>query len=427
MPIAELLADVLGRQLRSDVGLGFTAFDGSQAGSTDPMAVISVVDPRALNYLATSRNELGMARAYVAGYLDVEGDLFSVLLAVAGEHVGALGRAERLDVLRQLGPRVLRPIPPPPEEVRPGWWWGLRHSIGRDSRAISHHYDVSNRFYEWLLGPTMAYTCAVYPTPNAGLDEAQIEKVDLVCRKLGLQSGQRLLDVGCGWGTMVRHAAEQYGARVIGVTLSRQQAEWGQKRLAELGLTDRAEIRHGDYRDVAETGFDAISSIGLTEHIGARNLAAYAGFLAGKLRPQGRLLNHCITRPDTVTPVTRISGFMNRYVFPDGEIEGLGVIVAAIQNAGLEVRHEENFREHYARTVTAWSENLEAHWDEAVADVGVGKARAWRLYLAGSRLGFVQRRIELHQVLAVRTEAGDAGMPWRLDFSRQKVRAPAGS
>jgi cyclopropane-fatty-acyl-phospholipid synthase len=425
-PIAELLADVVGRQLRAGAELGFTAYDGSRAGSTDPMAVINIVDPRALNYLALTRSELGLARAYVAGYLDVEGDLFSVLLALTGEHLGALSWADRLEVLRQLGPRVLRPIPPPPEEVRPGWWWGVRHSIGRDSRAVSHHYDVSNRFYEWLLGPTMAYTCAVYPTPNAGLDEAQIEKVDLVCRKLDLQPGQRLLDVGCGWGTMVRHAAEQYGARVIGVTLSRQQAEWGQKRLAELGLTDRAEIRYGNYRDVPETGFDAISSIGLTEHIGVRNLDGYARLLAGKLRPRGRLLNHCITRPDTVTPVRRTGGFINRYVFPDGEIEGLAVVLGAIQNAGLEVRHEENFREHYARTTAAWSDNLEAHWDEAVAEVGVGRARAWRLYLAGSRLGFVQRRIELHQVLAVRTDAGDAGMPWRLDFSRRRAPAPAG-
>jgi cyclopropane-fatty-acyl-phospholipid synthase len=282
---------------------------------------------------------------------------------------------------------------------------------------------VSNRFYEWILGPTMAYTCAVYPHADASLEEAQEEKVDLVCRKLDLRPGQRLLDVGCGWGTMVVHAATNYGVRAIGVTLSRQQAEHGQKWLAQLGLSDVAEIRHDDYRNVAESGFDAISSIGLTEHIGAKNLAGYARFLAGKLRPQGRLLNHCITRTVTWAPA-RTRGFINRYVFPDGELEAVGTIVSALQDNGLEVRHEENFREHYARTLAAWSANLDAHWDSAVAEVGERRARAWRLYLAASRLGFVQRRIELHQVLAVRTEGGVSGMPFeRLEFARRVSRS----
>jgi cyclopropane-fatty-acyl-phospholipid synthase len=216
---------------------------------------------------------------------------------------------------------------------------------------------------------------------------------------------------------MVLHAATNYGVRVIGVTLSRQQAEFGQKRIAELGLSSLAEIRHDDYRNVTETGFDAISSIGLTEHIGAKNLAGYVRFLAGKLRPQGRLLNHCITRPVTSAPA-KTRGFINRYVFPDGELEAIGTIVSALHDNGLEVRHEENFREHYARTCAAWGANLEAHWDDAVSEVGARRARTWRLYLAGSRLGFVQRRIELHQVLAVRSEGGVSGLPLtRLDFS----------
>jgi cyclopropane-fatty-acyl-phospholipid synthase len=287
-PIAEVLARVVG----PGMPIAFRAYDGSRAGASDPVTTISVRDPRALNHLAISPGELGLARAYVAGFLDVEGDTFTTLELLARDTVGSLTWRERVQVLKELGPRVLRPVAPPPEEVRPGPLWGLRHSLSRDSRAISHHYDVSNLFYQWILGPTMAYTCAVYPGPEASLEEAQEEKVDLVCRKLDLQAGQRLLDVGCGWGTMVRHAAEHYGARVLGVTLSRQQAEYGQKQLAELGLTDRAEIRYLDYRQVTESGFDAISSIGLTEHIGARNLPSYATFLAGKLRPQGRLLNH---------------------------------------------------------------------------------------------------------------------------------------
>ncbi len=417
------IAPILARAVGPDLPLAFRACDGSTAGPPDAVATLDVVDRRALNHLATAPGELGLARAYVSGTLDLRGDLYAVLQLLAGEgSVGTLGWRQRAEVLRGLGPGILRPVPPPPEEVRPGPWWGLRHSLTRDSRAISHHYDVSNRFYEWLLGPTMAYTCAVYPHDGASLEEAQTEKVDLVCRKLDLRPGQRLLDVGCGWGTMVRHAAEHYGVRVLGVTLSRQQAEWGQERLTSLGLGGRAEIRHGDYRNVAESGFDAVSSIGLTEHIGARNLGSYARFLAGKLRPTGRLLNHCITRPTTtVEPHPR--GFIERYVFPDGELVGVATVVAALQDSGLEVRHEENLREHYARTCAAWSANLESHWAESVAEIGEGRARVWRLYLAGSRLGFVQRRVELHQVLAVRTDGGEAGMPLRVDFSRRPLGA----
>jgi cyclopropane-fatty-acyl-phospholipid synthase len=266
----------------------------------------------------------------------------------------------------------------------------------------------------------MAYTCAVFPSPTSTLEEAQEEKVDLVCRKLDLKPGQRLLDVGCGWGTMVMHAAEHYGVRVTGVTISRQQAEWGAQAIRERGLSHLAEIRHDDYRNVGETGFDAVSSIGLTEHIGARNLPGYIAFLASRVRPQGRFLNHCITRPATFSPA-RAGGFINRYVFPDGELEAVGTIIAAIQDNGFEVRHEENFREHYALTCAAWGANLEDHWDEAVAEVGEGTARVWKLYLAGSRLGFAQRRIELHQVLAVRTEGGLSGMPLeRLEFPRTR-------
>jgi cyclopropane-fatty-acyl-phospholipid synthase len=374
-----------------------------------------------MNYVATAPSDLGLARAYVAGYMDVDGDMFTALTMLSGDRIATLSIRDRVAVLRRLGIHIVKPIPPPPEELRPGLWWGLRHSLRRDAKAISHHYDVSNRFYEWLLGPTMAYTCAVFPSPTSTLEEAQEEKVDLVCRKLDLKPGQRLLDVGCGWGTMVLHAAEHYGARVIGVTLSRQQAEWGSQAIADRGLGHLAEIRHQDYRNVGETDFDAVSSIGLTEHIGARNLPGYVAFLASRVRPQGRFLNHCITRPATFSPA-RAGGFINRYVFPDGELEAVGTIIAAIQDNGFEVRHEENFREHYALTCAAWGANLEDHWDEAVAEVGEGTARVWRLYLAGSRLGFAQRRIELHQVLAVRTEGGLSGMPLeRLEFPRREV------
>jgi cyclopropane-fatty-acyl-phospholipid synthase len=417
LPIAQILQKAVGPA----VPVAYTAFDGSTAGPPDATVSIHIRDPLALNAIVTAPGGLGLARAYVSGYLDLEGDTFTALQLLSRATVGALTWGERAEALRSLGPGVLRPIRPPAEEVRPGLLWGLRHSMSRDARAVSHHYDVSNRFYQWVLGPTMAYTCAVFPHEDASLEEAQEEKVDLVCRKLDLQPDQRLLDVGCGWGTMVRHAAEHYGVRVLGVTLSRQQADYGRKLLANAGLEGRAEIRHADYRSVIETGFDAISSIGLTEHIGARNLAAYAAFLTAKLRPQGRLLNHCITRPTTTAPVKVSRGFINRYVFPDGEIEAVGTIVSALQDAGLEIRHAENLREHYAKTTAAWSANLDNHWADAVAEVGEARARVWKLYLAGSRLGFDQRRVELHQVLATRTTDGRSAMPLRPDFSAARL------
>jgi cyclopropane-fatty-acyl-phospholipid synthase len=398
--------------------VAFTAFDGSSAGPPDAGVRVEVRTPAAVSYLLGSPSELGLPRAYATGDLQVHGDLYTALAAVA-DAVEALSLRTRLLTLRELGPRYLRPVRRPPEELPARWrrvWHGLRHSRTRDDEAIAHHYDVSNRFYACLLGPSMAYTCACYPEEHATLEQAQEHKFDLVCRKLGLRPGMRVLDVGCGWGGMVLHAARHYGVRALGVTLSRNQADWGQKAVVEAGLADRAEIRHGDYRDVGETGFDAVSSIGLTEHIGARNLGSYFAFLRSRLAPGGRLLNHCITRPTTLQRA-RTGLFIDRYIFPDGELEGVGRIVTEMQNSGLEVRHEENLREHYARTLAAWSANLESRWADAVAESGEGRARVWRLYLAMSRLGFDRRSIELHQVLGVRTDsAGDAGLPLRPDW-----------
>jgi cyclopropane-fatty-acyl-phospholipid synthase len=291
----------------------------------------------------------------------------------------------------------------------------MRHSRTRDSEAIHHHYDVSNAFYEHVLGPSMTYTCAVFPAEDATLEQAQFYKYDLIARKLGLQPGMRLLDVGCGWGGMVRHAAEHYGVKVLGVTLSRKQATWAQERIKEMGLDHLAEVRHSDYREVTETGFDAVSSIGLTEHIGVKNYPSYFGFLRDRLRPQGRLLNHCITRPHNKHQET--GAFIDRYVFPDGELTGSGRIITEAQNVGLEVMHEENFRLHYARTLAGWCRNLQENWDACVAEVGEGTARVWGLYMAGSRLGFERNEIQLHHVLAVKTDdAGRDDFPLRPTF-----------
>jgi cyclopropane-fatty-acyl-phospholipid synthase len=288
----------------------------------------------------------------------------------------------------------------------------MRHSRGRDAAAIHHHYDVSNRFYELVLGPSMTYTCAVFPHEDATLEQAQAEKYDLVCRKLGLRPGQRLLDIGSGWGGMVRHAAREYGVTAVGVTLSRNQAGWAQAAIERDGLADRAEVRFGDFRDVTETGFDAVSSIGLTEHVGIRNYPSYFAFIRDRLRPGGRMLNHCITRPDNNSRDT--GAFIDRYVFPDGELTGSGRIITEAQNAGLEVRHEENLREHYALTLKGWCANLVQNWDACVAEVGTGTAKVWGLYMAGSRVGFERNQIQLHQVLASRTdEQGRSGFALR--------------
>ncbi|HEY0641739.1 MAG TPA: cyclopropane-fatty-acyl-phospholipid synthase family protein [Pseudonocardiaceae bacterium] len=412
------ISEVFQRVMGPTAPIAFTAFDGSTAGPEGSDLTVHVRSPEAISYLLGSPGELGLPRAYASGSLDVTGDLFTVLLAVA-EASNQLSLRTRLDVLRELGPRYLRPVTPPPEEL-PGRarrvWHGLRHSRARDDEAIAHHYDVSNRFYSYLLGPSMAYTCACYPAADSTLEQAQEHKFDLVCRKLGLRPGMRLLDVGCGWGGMVLHAARHYGVRALGVTLSRNQADWAQKAIVEAGLADVAEVRHGDYRDIAESGFDAVSSIGLTEHIGARNLGSYFTFLHSKLVPHGRLLNHCITRPTTLARA-RSGLFIDRYIFPDGELEGVGQIVTEMQNHGFEVRHEENLREHYARTLAGWSANLESNWDDAVRESGLGRSRVWRLYLAISRLGFHRRMIELHQVLGVRTaDDGSSGMPLRPDW-----------
>jgi cyclopropane-fatty-acyl-phospholipid synthase len=291
----------------------------------------------------------------------------------------------------------------------------LRHSRTRDSEAIHHHYDVSNAFYERVLGPSMTYTCAVFPHEEATLEQAQEYKYDLIARKLDLKPGMRLLDVGCGWGGMVRHAARHYGVKTLGVTLSREQATWGQEKIKEQGLDDLAEIRHCDYRDVTETGFDAVSSIGLTEHIGVKNYPSYFGFLHDRLRDEGRLLNHCITRPHNRKEET--GAFIDRYVFPDGELTGSGRIITDVQNAGLEVMHEENFRRHYAKTLAGWCHNLAENWDACVAEVGEGTARVWGLYMAGSRLAFERNEIQLHHVLATRTTPdGHDGFPLRPSF-----------
>ncbi|GDY32244.1 SAM-dependent methyltransferase [Gandjariella thermophila] len=406
------LANVFERAVGGNAPVEFRAYDGSRAGRAGADVRVEVRSPLAVSYLATAPGALGLARAYVTGNIEVVGDMYAALKQLSELTLNDVPWRERLGVLREIGagPLLRRP-PRPPQEAR---LRGLRHSRARDQQAISHHYDVSNRFYEWVLGPSMAYTCAVFPSEDATLEQAQFTKHDLVARKLALRPGMRLLDVGCGWGGMVMHAAKHYGVKALGVTLSRAQAEWAQKAIAEAGLSELAEVRHLDYRDVAGGEFDAVSSIGLTEHIGKAKQPAYFRSLYDKLKPGGRLLNHCITRPRTER--ARASGFINRYVFPDGELVAPGHLVTLIHDTGFEVRHEENLREHYALTLAGWCDNLDKHWADAVAEVGEGRARVWRLYMAASRLGFELNNIQLHQILAVKLDGARSGMPLRPDW-----------
>ncbi|MFC5929311.1 methyltransferase domain-containing protein [Cryobacterium melibiosiphilum] len=417
LTLAQVLEIVAGGRLP----VRFTAYDGSAAGPPDAPYGVELRTPRGTTYLATGRGDLGLARAYIAGDLELHGvhpgDPYELLAALAESLEFSRPSAWTMaDIIRSIGARRLLPSAPPPQEAPARWRRaaaGLRHSKTRDADAIHHHYDVSNTFYEWVLGPSMTYTCACYPREDASLDEAQENKYRLVFEKLHLAPGDRLLDVGCGWGGMVRYAARR-GVRATGVTLSIEQASWAQRAIAAEGLKDVAEVRFGDYRDVTETGFDAVSSIGLLEHIGVRNYAAYFGFLQDRLRPGGLLLNHCITRPENHSAAAT-RGFIDRYVFPDGELTGSGRIISEAQDAGLEVLHEENLRQHYALTLRDWCANLVEHWDEAVAEVGLPTAKVWGLYMAGSRLAFESNGIQLHQVLMARPDerGGASGHPLR--------------
>jgi cyclopropane-fatty-acyl-phospholipid synthase len=415
------LAQILEVFAAGQLPLRFTAYDGSSTGPADAKLGLGLLTPRGTTYLATSPGDLGLARAYVSGDLEPHGvhpgDPYELLRALADKLEFKRPPARVLaNIVRSVGLEHLLPVAPPPQEALPRWRRiaeGFRHSKSRDAEAIHHHYDVSNTFYEWVLGPSMTYTCACYPHPGATLEQAQDNKYRLVFDKLRLRPGDRLLDVGCGWGGMVRYAARR-GVNAIGVTLSGEQAAWAQNAIADEGLSDLGEVRHGDYRDIAETEFDAVSSIGLTEHIGVGNYPAYFTFLKSKMRAGALLLNHCITRHDN-RHAANGGGFIDRYVFPDGELTGSGRIITEIQNMGLEVLHEENLRHHYALTLRDWCANLVAHWDEAVKEVGLGTAKVWGLYMAASRVGFEHNAIQLHQVLAAKLDehGGDGGLPLR--------------
>ncbi len=415
---AEVLEPLLERLFRGPVPLRMYFWDGSELGP-DSATTIRLHSPTALRRLMWAPGELGLARAYVSGDIQLEGSIFE-LLALRDQFVDADGAVGEIGFNARLLPQLWRsarqlgvvgpPPPPPAEEAR---LHGLRHVRSRDAKAISHHYDVGNDFYRLVLGPSLTYSCAYWADDDFDLADAQTAKYELISRKLDLRPGMRLLDVGCGWGGMVLHAAQHHGVDAVGVTLSHEQARLARERVHEAGLDDRIEIRVQDYRDVSDGPFDAISSIGMFEHVGVSKAEEYFHDLHGLLAPGARLLNHAISRP---TPAGRTAiaprSFMARYVFPDAELLEVGTVVSAMQRQELEVRDVESLREHYARTLRVWVDNLEHEWERAQQLVGPARARIWLLYMAGSALGFEEGRIAIHQVLAVRpTATGASGVP----------------
>ncbi|WP_353943012.1 cyclopropane-fatty-acyl-phospholipid synthase family protein [Streptomyces sp. HUAS MG91] len=424
---AQRLKNLAEQLLGTELPVRLRAWDGSEAGPPDAPALV-VRHRRALRRLLWKPGELGLARAWVAGDLDVEGDLYEALDAMAGliwEHDDEAPRRSLTEALRDPGVRagvrelvkLAGPYPPPAspaEEMRRKGRLHL-HTKGSDKQAISHHYDVGNDFYELVLGPSMVYSCAYWESPEATLESAQRDKLELISRKLGLKPGMRLLDVGCGWGSMAIHAAREHGVSVVGVTLSQEQAAFARKRVADEGLTDRIEIRVQDYRDVRDGPYDAISSIGMAEHVGADRYLEYAHDLYALLAPGGRLLNHQIARrPQRDEEAYEVDEFIDAYVFPDGELAPVGTTAGLLERAGFEVRDIEAIREHYALTLRQWVRNLEARWAEALKLVSPGRARIWRLYMAASALSFERNRIGVNQILAVKTPpSGASGMPLR--------------
>jgi cyclopropane-fatty-acyl-phospholipid synthase len=372
-------------------------WDGSRVSSTSGEGpVFSVRSPRAIAHALRAPGQLGLGRAYVSGELEVD-DIEQVIRVLDGWQAPSLDttdkRALMLAAVRAMG--VVKPPPLPEAELRPS---GKRHSKERDARAVRHHYDVSNEFFELFLGPTMVYSCALWRGGEMKtLEEAQEEKLDTVARKLDIKEGERVLDVGCGWGGFPLWAATRYGADVVGITLSPPQAEKARQRAEEAGVADRVDIRVMDYRDLASTGekFDAIASIGMVEHVGAANIDLYAETLAGLLDSGGRLLNHGITRLRHTDP--EAGDFSERYVFPDAAPLHLSRNLLALERAGFVVHHVEDFGPDYAETLRHWAQNLDANREKGTGLAGAERMRVWRLYLRMARNGFENGFLNIYQ------------------------------
>lgn len=415
-PVAAVLSDLADRVFGGQAPLRIRAWDGSVAGPADAPTVV-VTTPQALTRLLWHPGELGLAQAYVTGEIDVEGDLLDGLRRVwaATRERGLSSRLDPATVVAGLravaGLKLLgRPPAPPATQAN---LRGRLHSQRRDRDAIAHHYDLSNEFYDFILDRHKAYSCAYFTSDDRSytLEDAQRDKLDLVCRKLGLdraEPGHRHLDIGCGWGSLSLHAAAEYGVRVVGVTISKEQKAYIDQRLEREGLRDRVDIRLQDYRDVVDGPFDTVSSIEMGEHVGKRNYPVFLAQIESLLTPGGRMLVQQMSR------TTKPGGgpFIEAFIAPDMHMRPVGETVALVEEAGLEVRDVHALREHYVRTVDAWYATFESHWDEVVAMVGEEMARVWRLYLVGGALAFEEGRMGVDQILAVKSTAdGRSGLP----------------
>lgn len=367
-----------------------------------PAVTVRVVRPSAVRYLLSPTLN-GLGEAFVEGHVDVEGPVHEAV------RIG-------VELARRSGSAARRTLAK-----------SRRHSRAFDRNAIEYHYDVSNEFYALFLDRNMLYSCAYFRSPADSLDRAQEQKLDHVLKKLRLGAGERFLDIGCGWGALVIRAAKKYGAIAKGITLSKNQFDYAQRRIREEGLEGRCSVELRDYRDLEGTElFDKIAAVGVTEHVGLENLPAYFGNVSALLRPGGLFLNHSISSTDVEERWVGAGAgeFIDRYVFPNGELPHLSRVVREISRAGLEVSDVESMRRHYAATCRLWADRLDANRRTAAALAGERRFRIWQMYLAGCAYGFAHGWIDLHQVLACKTMDGDAGP---LPMTRDYIYAPAGA
>jgi cyclopropane-fatty-acyl-phospholipid synthase len=363
-----------------------TFWDGTELPSTNGggAPTLHVRSPRALAHALRAPGQLGIGRAYATGEIEPD-DLDRFLLVLRGYQPPPIDRAGKLRLAlaaaRAAGPT--RPPRVPKVELRPR---GRRHSPERDRRSVQFHYDVSNDFFRLFLDESLTYSCAFFSLDDSSLEAAQFAKLELVCTKLRLQPGMRVLDVGCGWGSFAMHAAREHGVQVTGITLSEGQAELARQRVAEAGLADRIEIRLQDYRELRDEPFDAIASIGMVEHVGANQIDEYMRVCARALKPGAQFLNHGIARLRVGEP--EAGPFSERYVFPDAAPLHVSRIIAAMERAGLETHHVEDFRLDYAETLRHWARRLDENLADAERIAGPERLRVWRLYLRAARQGF---------------------------------------
>jgi len=420
------LVAALEQRLSGPLPAAVRFWDGSELGPGERGSATDTIvlkNRRALTYAVMRPDQLGIGRAWVAGDVDLEGDLYRVMAAGSRLYGFDFTNLEKLDALRtaaRIGAIRIPPPKPPSVEAKVG---GRLHSLRRDREAISHHYDVSNEFYRMFLGPTMVYSCGYFADPDDSLEEAQTRKLDVICQKLRLKEGERMLDIGCGWGSLMIHAAANYGVRVVGVTLSREQAAYARKRIVEACLADQCEVRIQDYREVSDGPYDKICSVGMFEHVGSSQLDRYMQTVTDLGLPGGLALHHGICRQHEKddSPNT----FIEHYVFPDGELHRVAKVVAAAEKAGQEIRDLESMREHYALTLRRWVANLEDRREAAIAEVGPERERVWRLYMTASALAFERGDVSIHQLLVALPGEDHPLELARPAFVREEIQAPA--